>query len=179
MAASLFLYSANRYAFVSLTSWLILAGMAVAELFSRLKQEGRLLAVAVTAVLLLSSASDNFLYFQYQNGNRPDWRAAFEYIQERKLPEEVVVTSSQPVGEYYLRGKSLPFNWFDIERAQASPYRVWIVEDMVMDELYPQKARWVKENAQLMANFDVVVQARNFKMRVYLYDPFTNRSPQD
>ena len=31
--------------------------------------------------------------------------------------------------------------------------------------------RWIDANAQLMANFDVHVRARIFKMRVYLYDP--------
>jgi uncharacterized membrane protein len=176
MVASIFLYSANRYVFVSLTSWLILAGMVVAELMHRLKQEGRLLALGVLAILLLTSAGEDFLYYHYQNGNRPDWRGAFEFIQERRLPGEVIVSSSQPVGEYYLPGNNLPFNKFDPAQAQASPERVWFVEDMVVADLYPQKSKWVKENASLMATFDVIVQARNFKMRVYLFDPQSENS---
>jgi hypothetical protein len=88
----------------------------------------------------------------------------------------VIVSSSQPVGEYYLPGNNLPFNKFDPAQAQASPERVWFVEDMVVADLYPQKSKWVKENASLMATFDVIVQARNFKMRVYLFDPQSENS---
>jgi hypothetical protein len=179
MVASIFIYSANRYVFVSLTSWLILAGMAIAELFSLLKREGRWLAVGVLSMLLLSSAAEDFLYYQYQNGNRPDWRAAFEYIQEHQLPGEAVVASSKSLIDYYLPGKNLPFNWFDLEKAQASTERIWIVEDLVVDQIYPRKAMWIKENARLVASFDVIVHARNFKMRVYLFDPFEGNSPQD
>ena len=179
MAASVFLYSANRYVFVSLTSWLILAGMTVAELFTRLKQEGRLLALGVLAVLMLSSAGENFLYYQYQNGNRPDWREAFEFIQERRQPGDVIITSDRSIGEYYLQDRPLPFKWLESDQAIASTNRVWIVEDMVVDELYPQKAKWVKENSRLMANFDVTVHARIFKMRVYLFDPKSGNLTKD
>jgi hypothetical protein len=164
---------------VSLTSWLILAGMAVAELFRRLKPDGRLLALGVLAVLLLTSAGEDFLYYRYQNGNRPDWRAAFEFIQERQRPGELVVSSTQPMGDYYLPGRNLPFNWFDPALAEVSADRVWFVEDMVVDDLYPKKASWMKENARLMATFDVVVHARNFKMRVFLFDPSEGGDTQD
>lgn len=171
MIASIFVYTANRYVFVSLTSWLILAGMAVSELFTRLRREGRLLAVGVMAVLILASTGEVFLYYQYQNGNRPDWKAAFQFIQERQLPGDLVVSSDREIGEYYLQDKPLPLSRFEPDQALASTNRFWIVEDMMVDELYPQKARWVEENARLMAAFDVIVHARNFKMRVYLFDP--------
>jgi mannosyltransferase len=179
MIASLFVYSANRYVFVSLTSWLILAGMAVAELFTRLKQDGRLLALGVMAVLLLTSAGEVFLYHQYQNGNRPDWKAAFEFIQKHRQPGDVITTSDRAIGEYYLQDRPMPFKWFEPGQDLAFTNRVWIVEDMVFAEIYPQKARWVEEHTRLMANFDVIVHARNFKMRVYLLDPQPeNRSPE-
>jgi mannosyltransferase len=171
MAASIFLYAANRYVFVSLTSWLILAAMVVSELFRRLKLEGRPLAIGILAILLLTSAGEDLLYFRYQNGNRPNWKEAFEFIQAHQRPGDTVVTAGQTIGDYYLSGEVINYVWFDPQAASTATHRYWLVEDMEVDELFPKKARWVKENAQLMGTFDVIFHARNFKMRVFLFDP--------
>jgi hypothetical protein len=48
--------------------------------------------------------------------------------------------------------------------------RVWFVEDLDADELYPQTMQWVTHHATLEANFDVRASVRLFKMRVYLYE---------
>jgi hypothetical protein len=48
---------------------------------------------------------------------------------------------------------------------------VWIVDDWGAKDINPETIRWVEENARQMAIYDVWVEARNFSMRVYLYDP--------
>ena len=52
------------------------------------------------------------------------------------------------------------------------------MEDMITSESYPETVAWLEHNAHLMGNFDVYVQARNFKMRVYLFEPENNRGDQ-
>ncbi len=49
--------------------------------------------------------------------------------------------------------------------------RVCFMGDMNIEERFPDVHSWIIEKNQLVANMDVLVRARNFKMRVYLYDP--------
>jgi hypothetical protein len=49
--------------------------------------------------------------------------------------------------------------------------RVWFVEDNNVGEKYPEKLNWMKEHGHLLKVDDVHVRARNFIMRVYLFDP--------
>jgi len=64
----------------------------------------------------------------------------------------------------------------DLSSISQNEQRVWFVEDMVVQRVFPQTHIWLEENARLVANLDVHAQARNFTMRVYLYDPVKNLS---
>jgi hypothetical protein len=59
----------------------------------------------------------------------------------------------------------------DVERLQAAGQRVWFVEDMNVRSKWPHVLRWIQRHAAQVAEMDVYVQARHYKMRVYLYDP--------
>jgi hypothetical protein len=59
---------------------------------------------------------------------------------------------------------------FDPTAIKQSRNNIWFVEDMTSEELHPQALVWIKQHARQVADFDVHVHARNFKMRVYLYD---------
>ena len=62
----------------------------------------------------------------------------------------------------------------DLASIEKNKNRVWFVEDMVAQQIFPDVHNWLRENTQQVANLDVHIQARNFKMRVYLYDPVKN-----
>ena len=171
LVLSLFHYSANRYVFISLTSWLILASLALRELFTLLKKDGRILAAGILVVLLAASLGDDVLYYRFQNGNRPNWKAAFEYIQKHRKPGDIVVSPEVELGNYYLQERPYGFRKFDYQRYESSGVRVWSVDNWEAEAEFPETIHWIRKNAQHVADFDVSVHARDFKIRVYLYDP--------
>jgi hypothetical protein len=173
LALSLVQYTANRYAFVSLTSWLILAALGVWLLFTQSKGLGWVLALGALLILTLEPVSEAYLYYRYQNGNRDNWKAAFTLINRLKEPGDQVVVTNTQLGDYYTGDQTQNYLRFDPENLPANGERVWFVEDNNLGEKIADKLRWVEANSELIANFDVHVRARNYKMRVYLLDPET------
>jgi hypothetical protein len=171
MALAPFHYTANRYVFVTLTSWLILAAVAAVELLRHAAPDTRWLAAGAVLFLLLDPMGEDTLYYRYQNGNRDDWRAAFALVEARSADADQIVTPHDQLAEYYLGRRTVPFSQIDLAQIEGNRQTVWFVEDMTVAELYPQAYRWLRGEAELVAVFDVAVQARTFTMRVYRYPP--------
>lgn len=171
MSLSLFHYTANRYVFVSLTGWLVLAALAAVELYRQSPKNIKLLAAGVLLLLILMPLGEDALYFKYQNGNRDNWRDAFKFVQQYKLADDIVIAASTELGDFYLQEKTFGWTAVDFNYFVSNEERVWFVEDMVAQEVYPDRHQWLMNNARLVANYDVHAQARNFMMRVYLYEP--------
>ena len=171
MALSLVQYTANRYAFVSLTSWLILAALGVWLLLSQSKGLGWVLAVGVSLILILEPLSETYLYYHDQNGNRDNWKAAFKLINSLKEPGDQVMVTNIELGDLYMEEPTQRIFRFDTTNPPTDGGRIWFIEDNNLGEKLPDKLKWVQDNTELIANFDVRVRARNFKMRVYLFDP--------
>jgi hypothetical protein len=172
-----FQYTASRYAFVSLTSWIGLAGLGLALLFHETRGRRLALAAAALAAAVAVPAAENYLYFRYQNGNREDARAAFQYIAARKQPGDRVVAANRYLGQYYLGEPVGSLRLFDPETIPAGTRRVWFVEDMTSQEVAPEALAWVKAHADEAANFDVRVRLRTFTMRVYRFEAAPAASP--
>ena len=169
---SLIQYAANRYVFVSVTPWLILSAVGIWELFKQNRDRSWILVLGVLIILVVFPMGENVLYYQYQNGNRDDWKGAFELVNKLKEPGDVVVVTEQRMGDYYLEGDiTYDFSFLDYDSLAESNQRYWFVEDNNLGEKDPEILKWVKKNSELIANEDVVVRARKFKMRIYLYDP--------
>jgi hypothetical protein len=171
MGISLFHYTANRYAFISLYSVLLLAASAVVALVQAMPKSTRILAVMVLIYLLVDPLSQNLLYFRYQNGNRDDWRAAAATVQQYKHEGDLIFTAHPELTSYYLGEPTQALHKLDLDNLQNQAQRVWLIEDMNVAEVYPHIADWLQSQPQLISVHDVNVQARNFKLRVYLYEP--------
>ena len=76
------------------------------------------------------------------------------------------------LGDYYLKDK-VTRNIFGVnpEQLALEGKRIWFVVDNNVGDKYPEKMKWIKENSQLIEVYDVHVRARNFILRVYLFDP--------
>lgn len=170
-AISPFHYTASRYFFVSLTSWIVLAGIGTAALFQRRPAASTLLPAAVALILIGTPLTENYLYYRYHNGNRENWREAFEYIRAHQREGDRVILADIDIGRYYLNQRVYPLNREVMDLVQVRDTRVWFVVDDPTEELYPEYAAWIFNHARLMENFDVYVHARIYKIRVYLYDP--------
>jgi mannosyltransferase len=171
MILSIFQYTANRYIFVTLTSWILLASLALNELIEHTHGRVRILTGGVVVLLFVSAATENFLYFQYQNGNRDDWKSAFAYIEANRQPGDLVITTNREIGDYYLGTQTFTYDLKDLAELAAGENRLWLVEDLTTGELFPEALAWIHEHARQLAVYDVHFSVRNFIMRVYLYDP--------
>jgi uncharacterized membrane protein len=171
LGISLVQYTANRYVFVSLTSFTILAGVAAKELWRLMRPNGKILAFGALLILFLAPLGDDILYYQFQNGNRDNWKDAFAFIGARKQPDDLVVTTHTDLAKYYLQERTIGMPSANIDRIVANKQRAWFVLDLTAPKKAPEVYRWVRANAQEVANLDVTVSARTFPMRIYLYDP--------
>jgi len=171
MTLSLIQYTANRYVFITLTSWIILASIAANEILKQTERNGKLLAVAVLVILVVTPMSENVLYYKYQNGNRDNWKDAFALVSQWKDEDDIVITSNASIGDYYLGEKTIGVEALDLSTVNQYNERIWFVEDMNVEEKWPDTHYWFANRARLMATLDVHVRARNFKMRIYMYDP--------
>lgn len=171
MAISFFHYTANRYTFIIVGSWVILAAIAAVELFRQSQKQTKLLAIGVLIILLGDPLSVNLFYYRFQNGNRDNWKGAFELIKTQEQPGDVVVTINPELADYYMQDQTIPYRKFDLSTITERTSRVWFVEDMTARDFYSKTISWLEQNARLMGNLGIYVQARNFKMRVYLFEP--------
>lgn len=177
MVISLLHYAANRYAFVSLAGWVVLAALAVQEISAQNHGTRKMLVAGVVALLVISSLFDIGFYFFGRNGNRQDWKAALHYIRENVQPGDAVVVNDVELSEYYLGNR--PSHYGAVDWHEPLPRRVWFVEEEGAWKSYPNEMGWVQQHARLMAVFDVEIPARTFPMRVYLYtrELIPGRSP--
>ena len=173
MAISPFHYTANRYMFISLTSWVILAGLATVELLARCEGTIKLLVLGTLSFLLLQPIAEDVLYYRFQNGNRDDWKTAFELIDKEKQDGDLIVTAYPELTDFYLQEQTIDLATLDLSNIKEQPYRIWFVEDSVAQQLVPEVPKWFAQHGRLIGNLDVHVQARTFVMRVYFYNPIS------
>ena len=174
MFISFFQYTANRYAFVSLTSIVILAAFAAKELLAQMSRQGKLVAIGAVLILLAMPMTDNFLYYNYQNGNRDNWKEAFELISARMNDGDKVITSNRALADYYLEAETIGMQSVEVTGLDAiidAGERVWVVIDVTAVGKGPTTIKWARANARYIDSFDVNISARTFPMEVYLYNP--------
>lgn len=160
----------SRYVFQTLPFWVILGAMAIKALIDNAANTGKYLVLGVALLLVADSFSQDFLYFNYQNGNREDFKGAFEVIAGDKQPGDMIVSGWPELGNYYLDESVI--NPVDIkdEDISNSNNRVWFVVDNRSG--FPSKLQsWIEMNSQLIEVRDVYIPGKLMKMRVYLYQP--------
>jgi mannosyltransferase len=174
---SLFTYSANRFIFPALTSVIVLAAVAIYELWRQTQGQGKLVALAVLLIMVIMPMADNMLYFVYQNGNRDNWRAAIEFVASEMDAEDRVAIVNAPLGEYYLKHRPIDMHHLERDGLGAiteNQGSTWFILDLTAPDKTPKITKWVRENALFVQDFDVVVSARRYPMEIYKY---TNSIP--
>ncbi len=81
-----------------------------------------------------------------------------------------MVAANADLGRYYLGHSVRRLALYDFAAIPAGAKHVWIVDDSSLVRSVPQQYAWIRTHAHEVANFDVHVSARNFVMRVYIYD---------
>jgi len=160
----------SRYVFQTLPFWVILGAMAIKALIDNASNNGKYLVLGVALLLVADSFSQDFLYFNFQNGNREDFKGAFEVIAHDKQPGDLIVSGWPELGSYYLDESVVSSFEIKDEDIVKSENRVWFVVDN-RSGFPPRLQSWIEMNSQLIAIRDVSIPGKVMKMRVYLYQP--------
>jgi hypothetical protein len=163
-------YTDERYAFITLPSWIILGALATKEIFSETRNQSRVLATGVLVLLLANAAYGNLLYFFETNGNRLDWRGGFELIQEKSLDGDQIASYWPDLGTYYLGKDVLSLTDVNPESVSAGGHRIWFVIDNFAVWSVSKTSLWVERHCELMM-FDEMFINRTELLRIYLCEP--------
>jgi mannosyltransferase len=165
-----FYFTQDRYVFMVLPFWLILAGFAVRKLLTQANDSGRIFAIGVLILLLADAAGDNLLYYHVNNGNRHDWKRAFALVREQSQPDDQYVSWYTQFGPYYLNREIIPWADLDPNDVRDAGKRFWFILDE--DTVWGNETMkpWIERNARLI---DVLYlrRQRDNHLRIYLYDP--------
>ena len=173
LGISPWVFVVERYALITLPAWLILTSLAIQQLARWLPRQGLWLAVAVMALLLVDAAASHLMYFELNNGNRPDWRGAFAYVAANRAPDDLIVSTRPEIGMAYLGSDSEILNLVDLDPAElaAGETAVWFVIDSEAVWYTSEATRtWMTENARLLFVWYLRVREQ-IDMKVYYYQP--------
>jgi uncharacterized membrane protein len=169
VAANPFIFTKDRYVFMTLFSWLILAAIGIKELLTRVNGIHKWLAVGVLFLILADAGSENLLYYQVNNGKRADWRAAFYTIQVQSQPDDIVVTYWPELGAFYLDREFIQYENIDVSTVLNSEQQYWFVLDAETAWANPEMKALLETRAQLI-DVHYLRTPDDFFLRIYRFD---------
>ena len=165
-----FHYTANRYGFITLTSWLALAGFGLTTLADHmLRNKRRIAAAAVLSLPFLQYLFDDVQYYSH-NGNRARWKEALVYMRERLQDGDRVFSSDPDLANHYLQRRTSHLQDLATAEFLGGGTRSWVIEDSDTESAFPGLSEWLARHARQVADFNVAVWSQIFKMRLYLVD---------
>lgn len=160
----------SRYVFQTLPIWIMLGAIAIKAMVDNASGNGKFLALGFALLLVADSFSQDVLYYSYQNGNREDFKSAFEIVAQGKHPSDLIVSGRPEIGRYYLdEPVTSAFN-VKIDEIINMNNRVWFVVDN-RSGFPPSLQEWIEKNSNLVGVRDVYIPGKLMMMRVYLYQP--------
>ena len=171
LAVNPFIFTKDRYVFIILFSWITLAAIAIYELFTHFPSLHRYLTIGIFVMLLADAGGDNLLYFRANHGNRAEWKASFNIIQERSHPEDIIVTYWPEFSPFYLPGREfIQYEDIDVPTLLSSGKRYWFVIDAETIWANPEVVSFLENNAHLI-DVRYLRTPDDFFLRIYFFDP--------
>jgi hypothetical protein len=165
-----FVFTVDRYVFATLPSWIILGAIAVHELCSQAQGRLKLLAAAVLFLLVADATGENLMYYQINDGNRLDWRKAFQHVQDMKEEDDIIVSAVPEVGTYYTGEQVLALGDIEPGTILSGKDRYWFVIDSQHSWWAGRQKIWVEENCTLL-EFQYLRVRETFDLSIYVCDP--------
>jgi len=175
-----FLNIAGYYLFFTVPAYFVLAACGCVLLIKTTPQR-KLLGIVATAMIAVTFISQNYLYFQFENGGRAKWREAVNTVRSSMNPKDPVVTAIPRFAKYYLpEATIIPVEdvMSDIpkfkEEWKANTRNVWIILNersfQVIDK--DMKFRnWVYSTSRLVAEYPLYARIMNRTIKIYEYSP--------
>ena len=141
----------------------------------------KLLGILATAVIAVTFISQDYFYFQFENGGRTKWREALNVVKTSMNSKDPVIVAIPRFAEYYLpeatiiRAEDVMSNISKFEKEwNAQKQNVWIVVNersfQVIDK--DMKFRnWVYSTSHLVAEYPLYARIMNRTISVYKYLP--------
>jgi hypothetical protein len=171
VAISPFSMSRARYVFLTLPFWLVLSAVSIVEAFRRLSGQSQVLAWGLLALVVSNALMLDFLYYHYENGNRRDWRGAFDVVRDGRATDDLVYSSDWVAGRYYMDTDVHSIHGVDPDSIAAAERRTWLVLDRDPRRSQSTLYRWIWENSQLVDVLEGYSAGRKMGVRIYHYDP--------
>jgi hypothetical protein len=171
VAMNRFMFTKDRYVFMTLTFWLLLSAIGIWELIKQTKGLGKFLALGLLVVLVAEAAGRNVQYYLVNHGNRRDWRAAFQIIKDRARPDDMVVAWWPEFSPFYLGREILPTESMTPEAVLEAGKRSWFVIDSETVYGNIRLMDFLEENAQLIDVLYLRVPEDDLNIKIYLFDP--------
>jgi hypothetical protein len=147
-----------------------LGAVATKEICCRLQNQGKIIAIGILILLLADAASAHLVYFQINHGNRPEWKSALTYVQARREPDDIVVSSVANVSSYYLNEEVMWLNEIDPKSITTSNKNYWFVIDSENGWWATPQKEWVEDHGQLIQVWYLRTK-EDMHLRVYYFDP--------
>jgi mannosyltransferase len=176
LLANLFIFTKDRYVFITLFSWIILAVVGINEIASWLQGHSRWLAIAIFFILFASAFNDVLLYYQANHGNRLPWKSAFSSVEEHAREQDIIVAFWPEFHPYYATQPISAYEDVDLKSMLASHKRYWFIVDSETIWTNGEVKTWLEGNADLIDVWYLRRPENNF-LRVYLFDPARNTEP--
>lgn len=170
VAVNPFIFTKDRYIFMFLFSWIVLAAVAIHELLSQVTEQHKWLAMGVLVLLLMDASGDALLYYRINHGNRAEWNTAFYTIQKQSLPEDVVVTYWPEFRTFYLDREFIQYEEIDVPTLLDSGKRYWFVVDAETIWANSEVKAFLEENGRLI-DIRYLRTPDDFYLKIYFFDP--------
>ena len=182
LVASQFQNVAGYYLFWTTSAYFIFAAVACERVWKMTAEKsGSIIGVLVPCVLVVTLLSQDYLYFNIENGGRPKWREAFEAIRAEKQPDDKVVLSEPEMGRYYLSELTPMYigglldNSEAFEKAweKSGKNRLWFVVDVASFNVFDANANvrsWVRQRGHLVQTFPAFSRAKDRTIHIYLLE---------
>ncbi len=185
LVASLRVQVSAQYVFV-LWPWMALLATAPLEAApAPLERRRDLLELGWIALLALPLCVNSALYFGVRQGERPQWRAAYEYVWNQRESDDLVLGMEACVGEFYLDPRKLDLRnaerigWLDRWHSElpaewgAHARRTWYVFNAEQlkgweDDARERFERFLHERCRLAKVFPLWVESRDLSVWVYV-----------
>jgi hypothetical protein len=170
VVANPFMFTKDRYIFMTLLCWIGLAAAGIDRLFSFLRGRASLLAWGVLLMLVVQAASAHLLYYTVDHGDRYDWRGAFQFVQSQMASDDILVTTRPEIAAYYYEGDVNDYVGLKPEAIAVPGRRVWFVVDSEKVWNNRLMKQWLFDHAVLV-DFQYLRVPEELNLRIYRADP--------
>jgi hypothetical protein len=167
-----FLFTDDRYAFLTLPAWIILAAVTIKEIAVRIKltNYGAMFIIAIPILVLSVDFFTDMRYFQSNSGHRLDWKGAFSLVASRQQEGDVTASYWPELADYYLDKVTISLSTLRPNDVVESNQRHWFIIDDYAIWSAGNISQWVEKQCDLVM-FDEIIIERPQLLRVFLCEP--------